>query len=235
METRLSEERALSLGGSLGFPNGEAVLSVGLSGGLALFWRRDVTVGLQSKSRSHIDVILSTDNLGVMQWRLTGFYGEPRRELRKNSWYLLQFLRAQLDLPWLCLGDFNEVMNADEHFGANEREPWHMANFQEAVSICGFIDLGFSGLPYTWDNRQEGIRNVKARLDRLFGDHRFLDAMGATAVKHLPIVFSDHSSLLIEIKNTVQPGRLGDRRRKPFRYEHMWQRHDDYEEFDRQN
>jgi hypothetical protein len=92
METRMSRDRALGLKGELGFPNGDAVAAVGLSGGLALFWRRDVIVAIQNMSKSHIDVVLSCDLLPTRQWRLTGFYGEPRRELRKNSWYLMRFL-----------------------------------------------------------------------------------------------------------------------------------------------
>lgn len=83
-----------------------------------------------------------------------------------------------------------------------------MAGFQDVVVDCDFVDLGFSGLPYTWDNRQEGAQNVEAPLDRAFGDHRFLDAMGDLAVKVLPIAFSDHAVVLVEV-----------------RYEHMWQRH----------
>lgn len=94
-----------------------------------LLWRGDVTVAIQSMSRSHIDVLLTYDRLGNRQWRLTGFYGEPRRAMRKNSWYLLRFLRAQLGVPWLCVGDFNEVLEANEHFGINEREQWQMDGF----------------------------------------------------------------------------------------------------------
>jgi hypothetical protein len=204
METRLSEERIGALMKSLGFPNGEVVAANGLSGGLALFWRRDIIVSLQSKSRSHIDVILSCANLKVRQWRFTGFYGEPRREMRKNNWYLMRFLHAQLDLPWLCAGDFNEVMSAEEHMGLNVREAWQMEGFQDTVADCGFPDLGFSGLSYTWDN-DKGNQNVKAHLDRAFGDHRFLDAMGDTTVKVLPTVFSDHVGLLIEVKESAKP------------------------------
>ena len=94
METRMSEARALGLQQVLGFPNGSLVGSEGQSGGLALFWRRDVTIAIQSNSRSHIDVILSCDVVAVRQWRFTGFYGAPRREQRKNRWYLLKWLRA---------------------------------------------------------------------------------------------------------------------------------------------
>jgi hypothetical protein len=62
----------------LGFPNGEAVSAAGQSGGLALFWRQDVLVMTQSMSKLHIDVVFSCDMFSPKQWRLTGFYGEPR-------------------------------------------------------------------------------------------------------------------------------------------------------------
>jgi hypothetical protein len=230
METRLAEERALGVMKALGFPNGEVVSADGLSGGLALFWRRDVVVSLQSKSRSHIDVLLASDSLSSRQWRFTGFYGDPKREMRKNSWYLMRFLRAQSDLPWLCAGDFNEVLKAEEHFGINERERWQMVGFQEVVADRGFLDLGFTGLPYTWDDRQNGDHNVKVRLDRALGDHKFMDVFGETLVKHVPTTFSYHVALLVDIKEA----NLCQRRRsraKQFRYEQMWQRHDSYVDF----
>lgn len=134
----------------------------------------------------------------------------------------MRFLRAQLDLPWLCAGDFNEVLAAEEHFGVNERESWQIAGFQEAVADCGFLDLGFNGLQYTWDNQQDGNHNVKVRLDRALGDHRFIDVLGDSSVKNTPTAFSDHAALVIEIKERVNNGRKGRRKTRPFRYEHMW-------------
>jgi hypothetical protein len=122
METRLDRERALGLKRKLGFANGEAVSSNGLSGGICFFGGGILQWLFRVFSKFHIDVLLSCPDLGIHQWRLTSFYGEPRRELRKNSWYVLRFLRGQLDSPWICLGDFNEVLSSDEHFGANERE-----------------------------------------------------------------------------------------------------------------
>ncbi|XP_072147988.1 uncharacterized protein [Setaria viridis] len=189
-------------------------------------------MALQRKSRSHIDVIPLCDDLGARQLRFTGFYGEPRRELRKNSWYLMRFLRAQLDLPWLCAGDFNEVLIVEEHFCMNEWEPWQMAGFQEVVLDCGFLDLGFSGILYTWDNRQEDDHNVKACLDRALGDHKFKETLEETSVKHVPTAFSDHAALIIKLRGMVKgTHQTRKRRAKPLRYEHMWQRHEGYVDF----
>lgn len=235
-ETRLDKDRALALRLRLGLANGQAVGAAGQSGGLALFWRGDVTVAIQSLSKSHIDVLLSCDKVNVHQWRFTGFYGEPRRELRKNSWYLLRFLRAQSAASWLCAGDFNEVLNGEEHFGINDREAWQMNAFQDVVTDCGFSDLGFKGLPYTWDNKQDGDRNVKARLDRAFGDDRFLDVFGDSSVQHIQLAKSDHCGLLVAARPTCSTnGRQGGgRSAKPFRCEDMWFRHARYKDFVKQ-
>lgn len=170
-----------------------------------------------SKSKSHVDVILSFDKMRMTQWRLTSFYGEPRRDRRKDSRYLMHFLRAQSACPWLCLGDFNDVLSADEQFGGNEREAWQVAAFQDVVNDCRLFDLGFHGLPYTWDNRQEGDRNVKVRLDRALGDDSFLTTMGESEVYHLPLSELDHCGLLVEVGERTGGGRQRGRRKpKPF-------------------
>lgn len=227
----MREERALGLKRELGFPNAIVVKSEGLSGGLVLLWCQDVLVAEMSKSRLHIDVTLSCDRLRISHWRLMGFYGEPRRERRKESWFLMRFLRAQSTTPWLCMGDFNEVLAAEEQMGANEREQWQINAFQDMVNDCRLTDLGFHGLPFTWDDRQEGNRNVKARLDRALGDTRFMLEMGQSEVFHIPLAESDHAGLLVEVRERVTAGRRGRRKPKPFRYENMWKQHGEYIEF----
>jgi hypothetical protein len=61
---------------------------------------------------------------------------------------MLRFLRNETDLPWLCVGNFNEIIYAHEQFGGNDRGEWMMEGFRDVISYVGFTDLGFSGLPY---------------------------------------------------------------------------------------
>lgn len=97
------------------------------------------------------------------------------------------------------MGDFNEVLDASEHIGGHGREEWQMASFRQAVDDCRFTDLGYSRLPYTWDNRQERKRNVNVRLDRALGDDKFMESMGATSVQHIQLTESDHCALLVKL------------------------------------
>jgi hypothetical protein len=96
------------------------------------------------------------------------------------------------------------------------------------VEYCDFTDPGYSGLPYTWDNKQVGRDNVKARLDRVFGDDRFLQRFGATHVKHLQTSESDHCALLVEVAG--RPRQRPNKVLKPFQYENMWHRDPSYVE-----
>ena len=171
METKIRGKRVEDLKHVLGFSGCFAVDSDGLSGGVGLFWTSDVVVDLQNYSLSHIDVKVTK---GCKSWRFTGFYGEPRTEQRHQSWRFMRTLNSIQHEAWLCMGDFNEIMQADEQFGTRIRPEGQMRGFRDAVADCALQDLGWRGVPFTWDNKQNGAANVKARLDRALANQKFL-------------------------------------------------------------
>lgn len=126
--------------------------------------------------------------------------------------------------PWLCAGDFNEILDAREQFGGVTRPERQMDGFRDAVSACGFMDLGFLGLPYTWDNRQQGGHNIKVRLDRALANPAFTDKFRDIRVWHVQTTELDHCCLVIECNRSKRRGR----RRRGFKYENMWRRDPSY-------
>jgi hypothetical protein len=200
--------------------------SDGLSGGVGLFWSSAVTVDIKSSNLHHIDAVVQCKDGSVPPWHFTGFYGESRRENKHLSWTLMRRLHQLRDLPWLCSGDFNETLYSCEHFSEHDREEWQMRAFREVTEDCGLQDLGFSGLPYTWDNRQEGSSNVKARIDRAFGNAALLNMFQVVKVKHISVVQSDHCMIHTELRKHINHRPLG---RKAFKYENVWQTHGDYD------
>jgi len=88
--------------------------SFGIGGDLVLLWTRDIEVKVQSYDKLHIDVEIWDPGSQRAAWRFTDFYGESRRELRYRSWDLLKLLQSRGSLPWLCVGDFNEILDAGE-------------------------------------------------------------------------------------------------------------------------
>jgi hypothetical protein len=63
------------------------------------------------------------------------------------------------------MGDFNEVLWDFEHFSMCHCPEKQIADIREVLTQCDLHDLGFLGLPWTYDNRQSGKRNVRVRLD----------------------------------------------------------------------
>jgi hypothetical protein len=60
---------------------------VGRNGGLALFWRGEVTLEIQNYSNRHIDAVIKEPR-GDFLWKLTGFYGNPETAKREEGWNL---------------------------------------------------------------------------------------------------------------------------------------------------
>jgi hypothetical protein len=228
METKIGKERVESLRTTLGFAGCFAVASEGLSGGIALFWSAEVLVDIKNFSSCHIDASVRGTEHEAFEWRLTGFYGAPRAEDRHQSWRFLRTLFAIEHSAWLCLGDFNETLFATEHFSRAARPEWQMRAFREVIEECLFLDLGWSGTEYTWDNRQLGDANVKARLDRAFGNAAFTNKFEHIKVRHIVSTESDHCFISVEFREHMVEGR--GRGTKPFRYENVWQTHADYDQ-----
>ena len=67
----------------------------------------------------HVDC--SVEEVGFEPWRATVVYGEAQTHLRYKTWDTLKNISTSSSLPWLCLGDFNEVLRPDEHEGVGQR------------------------------------------------------------------------------------------------------------------
>ena len=204
METKIRAKRVEDLRARLGFAGCFAIDSEGLSGGLGLFWSSDVIVDVKNKSSDHIDCVVQKVDLSSPPWRFTGFYGAPRAENRHHSWRFLRTLHGIQHDAWLVLGDFNETLYGSEHFSRSARPEWQMRAFREAVEDCGLQDLGWSGVPFTWDNRQTGEANVKARLDRALANYDFMQRFEYSRVRHVSFVESDHCFVMVEISETLE-------------------------------
>ena len=140
METKLKKKGIEEVKNELKIDNVVCVDRIGMSGGLALFWDSEWDVNLRTLSKSHIDVIV-TEKDGV-SWRLTGIYGHPEKLKCIETWNLMCLLHQQVTLPWICIGDFNEILSTNEKQGGEQRSEWQMANFREVLDDCRLRDIG---------------------------------------------------------------------------------------------
>ncbi|XP_075658762.1 uncharacterized protein LOC142628578 [Castanea sativa] len=200
----------------IGLLNGLIVPKVGRSGGLAMLWNGDIKVEVQGYSGNYIDAIVTDPDSGF-KWRITGFYGNPVTHCRKDSWNFLRCLNQKYQLPWLCFGDFNEIVSMEEKLGGVQRSQRQMDKFREVIHHCKFKDLGYYGPDFMWSNMQQGENRKYLRLDRALATPDLIDLYKDIKVHHLVESTSDHCVLLIS-NATVQ--KYPNSRR--FLFEAMW-------------
>jgi hypothetical protein len=160
-----------------------------------------------------IDVLVQSSD-DVPQSRFTCVYGEPRVEHRHLMWAQLSDQQARYDHPWIVVGDFNECMWSFEYFFSTPRAEAQMAAFRDSMDLCGLINLDFSGVPHTYDNKRAGHANVKVRLDRAVATNSWHTIFPFYSVKHLVTPCSDHVALLI--KGELEESSIGRKRYRQF-------------------
>ncbi|KAL0003477.1 hypothetical protein SO802_017258 [Lithocarpus litseifolius] len=188
-------------------------ITVTRAGGLALLWKNSVSIKVVGSSLNFIDGIVNDGHED--SWRFTGIYGFPESSRKVETWQLLRELNAKYNLPWVCVGDFNEILRGHEKLGGSPRREVEMEAFREVVDELDLIDLGFTGKKFTWRGKR-GESMILERLDRAFATPTWLERFPATRVQHLHSNASDHNPIIIKPEGIVQC------KNKPFRFESMW-------------
>lgn len=74
-------------------------------------------------------------------WRLTCYYGFPKRTRRQDSWDLLRSLENNNHVPWCIFGDFNDLLYASDKKG-NHSHPQNLFDgFRLAIEYCGLTEI----------------------------------------------------------------------------------------------
>ena len=92
---------------------------MGHSGGLGFYWRSLINLTIEGSNKYYIDDVV--DKGLESEWRFTSFYGEPNIARRNEAWIKLRSLNSRPERPWLCCGDFNDIIIQDEKLGGATR------------------------------------------------------------------------------------------------------------------
>lgn len=84
---------------------------VGLSGGLALFWKNSYEVEILRSSSRIIDTKVKAGNL---VYYMTFVYGDLVRQRRNEFWTELKSIGLNRNGGWGLVGNFNEFMSSEK-------------------------------------------------------------------------------------------------------------------------
>jgi hypothetical protein len=165
-ETHLDNAKAEKVRRRAGFDQKVLYESDGRSGGLLLMWKSEINIQVQEVTKNYIDVVIEEDG----GWRFTGIYGEPEWNRKALTWEAIRAIKGDLTVPWLIMGDFNEILYNSEKEGGRPRSQRQLQAFHDVLSECGLNDMGFIGDLYNWRRGQ-----IRERLDRAVANMQWSD------------------------------------------------------------
>lgn len=201
----------------LGYEGLFVVEPIGRSGGLALLWKEKEHATLISYSKNHIDVSVSVEDM--QKWRLTGFYGEPKRAQRRQTWDLLRNLSRDANLPWCVIGDLNNIVAQEDKKGGAPYPNWLIEGFNQVLMDTGLKDLDLVGHQYTWERGRGTMEWTEVRIDRAMVSQSWLNAFILAKLYNLEDSSTslDHSPIFLEPKPAVHMSV-----KRSFKFENAW-------------
>ncbi|KAH9717801.1 hypothetical protein KPL71_021975 [Citrus sinensis] len=163
-----------------------------------MLWNEDLDFEIASYNNHHIDTIIR--GIDGRQWRCSEIYGHPEVGQKRHTWTLLRRQVGLFTYPWICYGDFNEILNLNEKTGGNDRNLSMVADFKEVINECKLSDIECRGYPFTWSNRRFGPHFVEEKLDRFLGSQEWEVGGIELIAYNLDLWCSDHSLVMLKMQ-----------------------------------
>ena len=118
---------------------------------------------------------------------------------RRPLWDNLYSYNVSLELPWLLVGDFNNVLSDEEKGNGCPVKTYELRDFRKCCYDMGLSDLRSSGVFHTWSNN-----SIWCKLDRAMVNTKWIqDGLTAQANFGLPGKHSDHSPCIVSLCGKV--------------------------------
>lgn len=155
-------------------------------------------------------------------WLISLVYASLCLDERKIMWSNLSQAVQLHKLPWLLLGDFNEVLFGEDKLEGRQVNLNSALKFKVCLDGCNFLNLGFSRPEFTWPNLRQVSDLILLHIDRCFANLEWRLLFPKALVTHLPRVFSDHCLCFLSSLG------LHADHDKPFRFQTMWIHHPEF-------
>ncbi|KAG7585295.1 Ribonuclease H domain [Arabidopsis thaliana x Arabidopsis arenosa] len=206
METKNSSNHVSKVQRWMGYDHSHIVDPVGLSGGLALFWKNSYEVEVINSDHRVIDVKVK---LGSLSFFISCVYGDPASHLRQAVWDKLIDIGTIRNEPWLVLGDFNEIIDNTEKLGGPAQAEYTFFPFRNMISDCRLREVPSIGNSFSWAGDRHN-QWVQCRLDRALGNASWFQIFPRVQAEYLERIGSDHRPLFLRFvnENMTRSGRF---------------------------
>ena len=216
LETRVKESKSMQITSSV-FRNWSFISNYEYSrrGRIWEVWGPKVRVTPCFKSGQVITCSVLLEGM-VDEIFCSFIYASNSMEERKELWEDLKNHKNSpmfRNKPWLVFGDFNEILDVEEHSGFedNQSHPSGMGDFQDMAHYCSLMDMAMQGPRLTWCNKRDNGLICK-KMDCTLMNDTWLQTFPQSYSVFEAGGCSDH----LRCRIMIQPGQM--RPRKPFKF-----------------
>lgn len=207
LETQIPSDKFITWLPRLGMDGFLASEATGFAGGIWLMWDTN-KIQLDPFVLNDQMVIAAVSGIGMSPFLLSIVYASPNPMFRSQLWDYIRAVGGVIDLPWLLLGDFNQVVAAHDKRGGCPFNPSRAQLLVDTIQACHLLDLGYQGPSFTWTNGRKGNAHIRERLDRAWCNLAWQHSFGYAWVRHLPRAHLDHHPLLLSGLSVDPPARF---------------------------
>ncbi|XP_016168284.1 uncharacterized protein LOC107610797 [Arachis ipaensis] len=161
-------------------------------------------------------------SVGNLVWLCSAVYGSPQFEKRSMLWDHLRSINLGHNGSWIVVGDFNEIVAADESTCAYFSS--HRASLlATTLDDCELFDLKVTGRRYTWYRAVQAGRDLTKKLDRALVNEAWMTMFPEGYSEIFSRLHFDHCSILVRCHGG--PRVKGSH---PFRFQTVWTTHPSY-------
>lgn len=201
MEVKQQSKCMVYMKKELGYDDMTTVEPIGLSGGLAVMWKKNFKVDILSRDKRIIDLKVQ---MGSMVFSISCVYGDPARNRRNRVSERLTDIGLVQNEPWLLVGDFNELMNNEEKLGGSSRHESTFWDFRHMAENCKIKELRSVGNQLSWAGKRDNVW-IQCRLDRSFGNDQWFQLFPRAQMEYMSLWASDHRPLRVALLLRVMP------------------------------
>jgi exonuclease III len=184
----------------------------GTRGGVLLAWQSECIDATNLIVRDYSLTMVIKPKWFCSSFTLTTVYGPTDDEAKQAFLAELVALKPSPIMPWVVLGDFNQIYSASDKNNLN-LNIMNMGRFRNALDSCEFFKLALQNRRYTWSNERQDPTLV--RLDHAFYNKEWGLMLPGFSLQALSSSISDHCPILL-------CQQLRPKRKEVFRFESFW-------------
>ena len=172
------------------------------AGRILILWKQD---------KIHLSVLESNAQLihcaidcktTAKRLQVSFIYGLHSIMARRSLWMNLNSINANMNCPWLLIGDFNSILSPTDRFNGAEPNAYELQDFVDCYSDLGLGSINTHGPLYTWTNGR-----VWSKLDRALCNQAWFNSFGNSACEVMEFIsISDHTPLVVTTELVVPRG-----------------------------